>query len=96
MEDRLGVLTPRGWPPVSWQIREACGRAMAAGVRKSGHHYADGKSYVSGNLLVTAAPELTKHQHRAVGSQANGDQLHLEAAELAAEPRGRLKMNQFL
>ena len=32
----------------------------------------------------------------AVGRQANGDQLHLEAAGLAADSRGRLKVNQFL
>lgn len=31
----------------------------------------------------------------AVGRQANGDQLHLEAAGLAADSRGRLKVNQF-
>src|ERR1700730_4298765 len=31
----------------------------------------------------------------AVGRQANGDQLHLEAAELAADSRGRLKVNEF-
>jgi NAD(P) transhydrogenase len=31
----------------------------------------------------------------AVGRQANGDQLHLEAAGLAADLRGRLKVNQF-
>lgn len=30
----------------------------------------------------------------AVGRQANGDQLHLEAAGLAADSRGRLKVNQ--
>jgi NAD(P) transhydrogenase len=32
----------------------------------------------------------------AVGRQANGDQLHLEAAGLAADSRGRLKVNQSL
>ena len=32
----------------------------------------------------------------AVGRQANGDQLHVEAAGLAADSRGRLKVNQFL
>ncbi len=31
----------------------------------------------------------------AVGRQANGDQLHLEAAGLAADSRGRLRVNQF-
>src|SRR5712671_1525492 len=31
----------------------------------------------------------------AVGRQANGDQLHLEAAGLAADSRGRLKVNEF-
>lgn len=31
----------------------------------------------------------------AVGRQANADQLHLEAAGLAADPRGRLKVNEF-
>jgi len=31
----------------------------------------------------------------AVGRQANGDQLHLEAAGLAADSRGKLKVNQF-
>jgi NAD(P) transhydrogenase len=31
----------------------------------------------------------------AVGRQANGDQLHLEATGLAADSRGRLKVNQF-
>ena len=31
----------------------------------------------------------------AVGRQANGDLLHLEAAGLAADSRGRLKVNQF-
>ncbi len=31
----------------------------------------------------------------AVGRQANGDQLYLEAAGLAADSRGRLKVNQF-
>lgn len=31
----------------------------------------------------------------AVGRQANGDQLHLEAAGLAADSRGRLEVNQF-
>ena len=31
----------------------------------------------------------------AVGRQANGDRLHLEAAELAADSRGRLKVNEF-
>jgi NAD(P) transhydrogenase len=31
----------------------------------------------------------------AVGRQANSDQLHLEAAGLAADPRGRLKVNEF-
>jgi NAD(P) transhydrogenase len=31
----------------------------------------------------------------AVGRQANGDQLHLEAAGLAAYSRGRLKVNEF-
>jgi NAD(P) transhydrogenase len=31
----------------------------------------------------------------AVGRQANGDQLHLEAAALAADARGRLKVNEF-
>jgi NAD(P) transhydrogenase len=31
----------------------------------------------------------------AVGRQANGDQLHLEAAGLAADTRGRLKVNEF-
>ncbi len=31
----------------------------------------------------------------AVGRQANGDQLHLEAAGLAADSRGRLKVNPF-
>jgi NAD(P) transhydrogenase len=31
----------------------------------------------------------------AVGRQANGDQLHLEAAGLAADPRGKLKVNEF-
>jgi len=31
----------------------------------------------------------------AVGRQANGDQLHLEAAGVAADSRGRLKVNEF-
>ena len=31
----------------------------------------------------------------AVGRQANGDQLHLETAGLAADSRGRLKVNEF-
>ena len=31
----------------------------------------------------------------ALGRQANGDQLHLEAAGLAADSRGRLKVNEF-
>jgi NAD(P) transhydrogenase len=31
----------------------------------------------------------------AVGRQANGDQLHLEAAGLAVDSRGRLKVNEF-
>jgi NAD(P) transhydrogenase len=31
----------------------------------------------------------------AVGRQANGDQLHLEAAGLAADSRGKVKVNQF-
>jgi NAD(P) transhydrogenase len=31
----------------------------------------------------------------AVGRQANGDQLHLEAAGLAADSRGRVKVNEF-
>ncbi len=31
----------------------------------------------------------------AVGRQANGDQLHLEAAGLTADSRGRLKVNEF-
>lgn len=31
----------------------------------------------------------------AVGRQANGDRLHLEAAGLAADSRGRLKVNEF-
>jgi NAD(P) transhydrogenase len=31
----------------------------------------------------------------AVGRQANGDQLHLEAAGLSADSRGRLRVNQF-
>ena len=31
----------------------------------------------------------------AAGRQANGDQLHLEAAGLAADSRGRLKVNEF-
>ena len=31
----------------------------------------------------------------AVGRQANGDQLHLEAAGLAADSRGRLQVNEF-
>ena len=31
----------------------------------------------------------------AVGRQANGDQLHLEAAGLAADHRGKLKVNEF-
>jgi NAD(P) transhydrogenase len=31
----------------------------------------------------------------AVGRQANGDQLHLEAAGLVADSRGRLKVNEF-
>jgi NAD(P) transhydrogenase len=31
----------------------------------------------------------------AVGRQANGDQLHLEAAGLAADSRGKLKVNEF-
>src|SRR6202050_212723 len=31
----------------------------------------------------------------AVGRQANGDQLHLEAAGLVADPRGKLKVNEF-
>jgi NAD(P) transhydrogenase len=31
----------------------------------------------------------------AVGRQANGDKLHLEAAGLAADSRGRLKVNEF-
>jgi NAD(P) transhydrogenase len=31
----------------------------------------------------------------AVGRQANGDQLHVEAAGLAADSRGRLKVNEF-
>jgi NAD(P) transhydrogenase len=31
----------------------------------------------------------------AVGRQANGDQLHLEAAGLAADSLGRLKVNEF-
>jgi NAD(P) transhydrogenase len=31
----------------------------------------------------------------AVGRQANGDQVHLEAAGLAADSRGRLKVNEF-
>lgn len=31
----------------------------------------------------------------AVGRRANGDQLHLEAAGLAADSRGRLKVNEF-
>jgi len=30
-----------------------------------------------------------------VGRQANGDQLHLEAAGLAADSRGRVKVNEF-
>jgi NAD(P) transhydrogenase len=30
-----------------------------------------------------------------VGRQANGDQLHLEAAGLVADSRGRLKVNEF-
>jgi NAD(P) transhydrogenase len=31
----------------------------------------------------------------AVGRQANGDQLHLEAAGLAADSRGKVKVNEF-
>ena len=31
----------------------------------------------------------------AIGRQANGDQLHLEAAGLAADSRGKVKVNEF-
>jgi hypothetical protein len=50
--------------------------------------------------FVSAELESGKRVHGdaliyAVGRQANGDQLHLEAAGLAADSRGRLKANQF-